>query len=77
MFPFASVAVTENVWLPVDRPLTATAEVQVEYAAPSSEHWKVAPASPVKLSEAEELLVIAAGPATVGASGGVRSYAGV
>ena len=43
--PAASVALTENEWLPAAKPVYAVGLVQLAKAPPSSEHWNVEPAS--------------------------------
>jgi hypothetical protein len=66
------VARTWKVWLPAARPVYDRGDVQVANAAPSSEHWNVAPVAGVAVNENEALvlLVLAAGDAVMVVSGG-------
>ena len=71
--PPAFTARTLNVWLPIARPVSERGLVQVAYAAPSSEHWNVAPAAglAVNVNSALVLVVDAAGVEVSVVSGGV------
>ena len=74
--PAASMARTRSWWLPTDRAVYVTGETHVLKAEPSSEHWKVAPASLENVSVACVLPVSAGGPVSIAVFGAVVSGGG-
>src|SRR5687767_11494800 len=69
-WPFGSTARTARLCQPTARPEYCAGEVQVSNGAPSSAHWKVAPAmSETKLNDASVDVVLSAGPCVMNVSG--------
>src|SRR5918992_2265759 len=72
--PAASRARTSMLWSPSVRPLTRCGDSQAAKVAPSSEHWKVAPASSLDNSKVALVSWVgSSGPESIDVSGGVTS----
>ncbi len=71
--PAASVARTSAVWAPRASPVQVFGLVHALQLPPSMRHWKLAPASEVKVSVAEVELVVPDGPEPIVVSGAVVS----
>jgi hypothetical protein len=69
VFPAASVAFTANVCEPSASPVYVFGDAQAANAAPSSAHWKFAPASELKVNVASTSLVGSPGEVRIVAVG--------